>query len=260
MKTQNIVSAFRNAATPAARLAAWQSHHPIRHLKDLRERMAANYSPPATLAEARREAIANMGPELSSPEADHPLLWLSGENDPEVLAAYAGRDHGLDHRGWYSDPYQDETLETYAVRLARFPRLLFYAVRDSMSGDLRVRLDEWEEIDFSEAVSDYQADDAIRDAARELVRAYDYTTECEAEESREFYEKEDRKAQIEENRDTLKTLRASIVSLARECRELCASPTAQRYPAAAEAIRERLAAMLRERASLISTNRKLADA
>ena len=248
MKTENIVAAFRHAFAPASRLAAWQSRHPARRLRELRERMARKYSPPTTLADARREAIAAEGPELSSPEADRPLLWSAVDGD-EIREAYAGRI-ALDHRGWYSDQWEDETLETYAVRLERFPRLLFYAVRDTMNGDLRVALDEWVEIDFSDV-------DAIRDAPRSLIRSYDSTTAREAEESREYYRKDAAENEIAENRETLATLRQSIVALAREVRELCASPTAQRYPAAAAALRERLAGMLRERADLISENQKL---
>ena len=250
MKTENIVAAFRHASAPASRLAAWQSRHPARRLRELRERMA-----PATLADDRREAIAAEGPELSSPEAERPLLWSAVDGD-EIREAYAGRI-ALDHHGWFSDNFEDETLETYAVRLERFPHLLFYAVRDSMNGDLRIALDEWEEIDFSDCESDYHVADAIRDAAKSLIRSYDSTTEDDAEESREYYRKDAAENEIAENRETLATLRRSIVALAREVRELCASPTAQRYPAAAQALRERLAEMLRERSDLISENLKL---
>lgn len=253
MNTKNIVSAFRNASSPAAKLAAWQNRPMFRR----RESLASYYVKTASLTERRKARLSSQGPELSSPEAEHPLLWCK-ESSPEILDAFAGRDHGLDHRGCYTDNYEEETLETYAIRLARFPHLLFYGVRDSMNGDFRVHLDEWEEIDFSECESEYHVDDAIGDAARQLVRSNDSTTEIEAEESREFYRKDQVERDMEENRETLKGLRSEIRALAHELKTLCPSSLAIDYPAAGKALRDSLRGLLADRRELMETNSKLA--
>lgn len=253
MKTTNIIATLRNAATPAARLAAWQN----KHISNRRRSMADYYDETSTLAERRRALIASTGPELSSPDAENPLLWAD-ENSPEILDSYAGRDCGLDHRGWYTDDFQDETLETYAVRLTRFPHLLFYAVLDSCDEGLRVHLDEWEEIDFSECGSDYGMSEAIKDSARQVVRSNDSTTEREAEESREYYRKDQVERDIAENKETLASLRHEIRALAHELKTLCPSSLAIDYPAAANALRDSLKSLLKDRRELTATNANLA--
>ena len=251
MKTENILSTLRNATSPAARLAKWQN----RNLANRRRMVAEYYDETADTAQRRAALIASTGPELSSPEAESPLLWAN-EQGPEILETYAGRDCGLDHRGWYSDDCQDETLETYAVRLARFPHLLFYAVKDSCSGDLRVNLSEWEEIDFSAVGSDGQAEDAVKDSARQLVRSYDSATQREAEESQEFYRKDRAEQDIAENKETLAALRQEIAALAHELRQPGnrANPETPILLAA----RKQLCAFLRDRRDLMTENETLA--
>lgn len=268
MKTADITRALRNATSPQARLARWQSRPLSARLATLREHAAPGYpcrpcnSPPVmTRADWKRAlmndpAFTSGGPELSSLEADHPLLWVS-ENSPEVMDYFAGRDF-LDHRGWYADQWQDETLETYAVRLARFPRLLFYAVKDSCNGDLRVSLEDWEEIDFSECESDYDTQSAIEDCAKEVIRSNDSITEREAEDSREYYEREDKARQIEENKETLAGLRGEIRALAHELKTLCPSPMATDFPAAASALRSSLKSLLADRRELMQANQEIA--
>lgn len=252
MKTENIVSAFRNASSPAARLAAWQNRPLFRR----RDSLASYYDKTADLATRRKARLHASSPELSAPDAEHPLLWCS-KDSPEIQDAFPGRDF-LNHRGWYSDNYEEETLETYAIRLARFPRLLFYGVKDSCNGDFRIRLDEWEEIDFSEVDSEWRVGDAIQDAARSLVRSYDSTTEREAEESREFYRKDQVERDMGENRETLKSLRHEIRTLAHELKTLCPSHLASEYPAAGKALRDSLWGLLADRRELMETNSKLA--
>ena len=145
------------------------------------------------------------------------------------------------------------------MRLARFPHLLFYAVKDSCSGDLRVNLGEWEEIDFSP--SGYRSadcpQDAIQDAARSLVRSYDSTTEREAEESREYYHKDQIERDIEENKETLKGLRSEIRALAHELKTLYQSSMSDLYPVAAKALRDSLRSLLADRRELMESNHKL---
>jgi len=251
MKTKYILAAFRNACTPAARLAAWQN----KHLRNRRQSLTDYYEKDASLAERRTARISSSGPELSAPEPENPLLWTHADM-AEVLEAFPGKTF-LSHRGWYSDNFENETLETYAVRLTRFPRLMFYAVLDSCNGDFRIALDEWEEIDFSECESEYDAMEAIRDAAKSVIRANDSTTENEAEESREFYRKEEVKFDIAENKETLKTLRSEIRELAHELKALCPSSLTLEYPAAGKALRDGLKALLRDRRELMATNAEL---
>lgn len=258
VKTKNIESTFRNAATPTARLAAWQSKPAPRRLAEIREYLGKTYHAGETIAQARRALLAAQGPELSSPEAEKHLLWVS-EGSPEVLDAFAGRDF-LTHRGWYTDEHESETLETYAIRLARFPRLLFYAVLDSCNGDFRVNLQNWEDIDFSP--SGYRSADcpetAIQDAARSLVSSNDSSTEREAEEAREFYRKDQAEQDIETNRGELKSLRREIRNLVHELKALCPSPLAGEYPAASKAIRRALSGLLTDRCKLMEENETLA--
>lgn len=251
MNTSHVVSALRNAASPRARLAAWQSRPLFRRIKTLES------SAPCERLSLRASIIQSTGPELSAPEAEKPLLWLSGDSDPEILESWAGRDF-LDHRGWFTDEFQEGTLETYAVRLKRFPRLIFYAVRSSDSGDLKVYLDEWEEIDFSDCQSDYDSSDAVKDCAKEVIRGNESTTQRQAEEEVEYQRKWQIEADIEENKETLKTLRHSIRSLAHELKTLCPSPMAADFPAAASALRASLKSLLRDRSRIMEKNQELA--
>lgn len=253
MKTQDITRALRNASTPAARLAAWQN----RPLYSRRKLIADYYDKTATPAARRKARIASEGPELSSPDAEKPLLWLSGTKDPTLADWTAGRDF-LTHRGWYADEYQDETLETYAVILKAFPRLVFYAVMSC--GGLRVELSEWEEIDFS--ASGYRSadcpDEARREAAKEIIRSNDSSTQREAENECEYQHKWGIERDIEENKETLATLRGEIRALAHELKTLCPSTLAASYPVAAKALRLGLQGLLRDRRGLMAENAKLA--
>lgn len=242
MKSNHTIRALRNSTAPAAKLAAWQSLHVSSRLRRIRERRAKAYHAGESLADARRALVNQQGPELSAPENPEAYLW-----DPTTLDEYAGRQF-LKHRGWYSGNFESDTLETYAVRLPEFPRLMFYAVKDSCAGSLRVHLEDWEEIEGED----------VEAAARSIVRGYDSATERQAEESREYYEAEDRRCRIEENRQALKTLRGEIRSLAHELKKLC--PMAGEYPAAAAAARSTLKRLLAERVGLMEENTKLAEA
>jgi hypothetical protein len=255
MKTNHIESTFRNATSPAVRLAAWQSRRTAWRLRELREEMAEPYREGETLATLRASRIHSQGPELSAPEAEKPLLWLSGESDVEIRDCFPGREF-LDHRGWFTDEFESDTLETYAVRLARFPRLMFYGVMSE--GGLRVELSKWEEIDFSDCQSEHQTWDAIRESAREIARCNDSSTEREAETEREYQRKWRIENDMEENRETLKSLRGEIRALAHELKSLCPSPMAGEFPAAAKALRDGLRSLLRDRARIMGENEKLA--
>lgn len=262
MKTTDPARYFRNIDTPAARLARWQepSFHrpnfrakiePLSRIHSMLDaiRKAGDYTG-KTLAEKRRYLIDHQAPELSSPEAEAARLWIDDmDRSPLVLNYWKGRDF-LNHRGWYTDEHQDDTLEAYAVQLEAFPHLIFEAIRDSMTGTVRVMLEDFHAIDYSDADSDWSAKEAQEEAARDAIRSADSTAEREAEEERRYQAEEDRKRQAEEARDDLKRNRSTVRALVREFRELCGGPIPTTYPAAASAVKRQLADLLKDRSDL----------
>lgn len=229
METKHIIAAYRNAASPAAQLSA-------RLNRPLAVRRAKQYAAPI---------------ELSAADCENQWLWLD-DKSPEILETFAGRI-ALDHCGWYQDIFYG-TLETYAVRLARFPRLIFYAVRASYGEDLRVDLAAWDEIDFAGRECERHAADAIEDAGRDLIRSNDRKTEREAEDNREFDRAENVRNQIGENAEELKTLRREIRDLCGELKNLCPSGLATLYPSTAKAVRKSLESLLQIRRELMAEN------
>jgi hypothetical protein len=246
----DITRALRNRTTPAARLARWQTRRAPSQLAALRQlpTYAGN-----TLAERRAYRLGNYdsGPELSAPDAPTPTLWTN-EDSPLVSHYWPGRTF-LSHRGWYTDEHQQDTLEAAAVILADFPGLIFEAVRSSWDDGLRVDLTSAERIDYSDADSSYAADDIRRDAARDTVRRADSVAQRMAEDEREFQEMHRHELDLEEARADLNRNRATFRRLARELRQLCPSALAETYPAAAEAIRAQVAAILADRRDLLET-------
>ena len=280
MKTKHIVSALRAAATPAARLAAWQAVPIRKRLEALRARLApggctyaCNVPMPANprdakLADWRRALIHDPAFYLASvpdvyTSADGGAAWTFESFDSrEVRRAWDCKDREcrtwLDHTGWYTDEFQSETIRAAVVELARFPGILFAATVESCGGMISVDLTTWETVDFSDCGSDYDAEDSRRETARSVMRYADSTAESLAEDEREYQRKWRIENDISENRETLKTLRGEIRALARELKRLCPSPLAGEYPAAASAVRGKLSGMLRERAELFAANQKLA--
>ena len=280
MKTKHIVSALRAAATPAARLAAWQAVPIRKRLEALRAHLApggctyaCNVPMPANprdakLADWRRALIHDPAFYLASvpdvyTSADGGAAWTFESFDsPEVRQAWDCEDHDcrgwLRHTGWYTDEIECETIRAAVVELVRFPGVLFAATVESCGGMISVDLTTWETVDFSDCGSDYDAEDSRRETARSVMRSADSTAESLAEDEREYQRKWRIENDISENRETLKTLRGEIRALARELKRLCPSPLAGEYPAAASAVRGKLSGMLRERAELFAANQKLA--
>jgi hypothetical protein len=213
MKLAQIITALRNTTSPQARLAAWHSVP----LYTRRRQIAGYYASAATLATRRAEKVNCCGLEMSLSTSETPFLWVA-EDSSEVLNFTAGRDC-LKHRGWYTDAFCEDTIETYAVILARFPRLVFYAVQDSRNEALRVDLSDFEEIDFDGCGCEIHAEDSRTAAMRESIRANDHTTEREAEKAQEYY----RKDQIDQDRaglrEDLAALRSEISALAKELKQ-----------------------------------------
>jgi hypothetical protein len=179
-------------------------------------------------------------------------LWLSGESDPECLDLIQGRKF-LDHRGWFVDEYEEDTLETCAVILRRFPRLVFYGVRGSCEGGIRVNLDDWQEIGFSDCEAEYHANDARKNASKEIIHSCDSSTQREAEDSIEYFRKERMGMELEETKEILAILRQDIRALCQELKALCPSPLTSEYPATSSAVRASLKRMLSERRDAMET-------
>lgn len=251
MKTQHIAAALHNAATPAARLAAWQNHGTRRNLARIRTEQAKTWNAGQTPAAIRARLLGYQEPELSAPTCPRPLLW-TGENSPEVLDFWEGREF-LKHCGWYTadDTLLDWTLETCAVRLERFPHVIFYATRDNSSDGICVYLDERDAIDYDCAGSEYDARAAVEQHARIVIRCYDSTTERAAEESRECFEQDQREQAAQQAREERATLRGEIRDLIADIRALC--PALTDTPAAMSALRGQLERMMRERTELMET-------
>lgn len=270
MKTTDPARYFRNTLSPAARLARWQRLPLADRLAALRKHEAPGYpcrpcNSPATMTRAdwRRALIHDPaftlapGPELSSPDAAKPVLWIDNpDRSPLIRNQWQGREF-LNHRGWYTDEHEDETLEACAVELDASPGLIFEAVLDSCSGSLRVMLDEFQTVDFSECENYRDADQARADAARDAIRSADSTAEREAEEERDYQREETRKMQAEEARADLAANRATVRALISELREICAGPAPAIYPAATQAVRDRLADLLRDRRDTLDNLRNL---
>jgi hypothetical protein len=250
MKTDDIARALRNRTSPAATLARWQSIRPAARLSTIRNRN------PASITLAARRAYAmqhdNGSPELSAPNSAAPFLWFDGTSSPEILHAYPGRDF-LRYRGWFTDDDQSETIEAYAVILADFPHLIFEAIRESVSDGIRIDLSTASTIDYSEAESDYDASEARRDAARDAIRSADSTAEREAESEREHQARAQAEQELEEARADLAAIRADFRNLCHELREICSGPMPTIYPAAADAIRAQVRALISRRSETLDT-------
>lgn len=256
MKTTDITRYFRNDTTPTARLARWQNRHATSRGALAFLRSLPSYAG-ETLAERRTYALSyrDQGPELSAPEADLDALWIDDvKTSPLVTNYWQGRTF-LSHQGWYTSEDCHETLEAYAVQLAAFPGLIFEAMHDSSGGSTRVILN-WNHAPNFNAHGRYP-EDAREEAAREAIRSADSTTRRQAEEERDFLEKEDRKQEAEENRQALAYNRQNIRSLIRDLRQLCKTSLPNDYPEAARAVRLHLRGLLNNRNELMTAIREL---
>lgn len=95
------------------------------------------------------------------------------------------------------------------------------------------------------------AADAIKEAARDAIRAADSTAERIAEDEREYHEQERHRFDLEEAREELAAIRRDFRNLAAELRTLCPSGLPENYPAAAAAIRAQAKALLSRRSETL---------
>jgi hypothetical protein len=276
MKTNDITRAMRNASTPAARLASWQAIPVSKRLAAIRDRLAPGQYTSSCMIQGTpdmkqwRNALMNDPafylapvPYVYTDEKGNAGLTLESLDSPLVADYWDPEtdrtlERSIGHTGWYADEYYSETIRPAVVELKRFPGILFAATVESMGGMIAVDLTTWETVDFADCQSDYDAGTARHDCARSVIQSADSIAQRMAEDSREYYRKDQVERDIEENRETLKTLRHEIRELARELKTLCPSALASEYPAAGKAVLASLRSLLADRRELMTANEKLA--
>jgi len=272
MNTSTIVRAFTNSATPAARLAAWQALPIGQRLAAIRKHTTPGYpcrpiafweikSP--TRAQWRQALIHDPAFQLAPVPMVHETTLHSLRLDSKEIANYWHGGTFLRHDGWFVDEDEqgDEVFMPYAVQLARFPGFIFEVISDPWNDEVvDVDLSTGAEIGYHPASvwSESTAEGYRHAAAGTAIRRADYTAQRRAEREREFQAKSRIESDIEENRETLKTLRSEIRALAHELKALCPSPMTASYPAAARALRQSLQTLLSDRRELLSRNSRLA--
>lgn len=277
MKTKHIVSALRNSATPAARLAAWQSIPIGGRLAAIRARLTPGQCTSSRMiqgtpdmAKWRNALIHDPAfylapvPYVYTDDKGAAGLTLDSLASPLVADSWDVQtdqtlERAVGHTGWYTDDEcQSETIRPAVVELKRFPGILFAATIESMGGMVSVDLTTWEEVDFSDCQSEDDAGTARHDCARSVIQSADSTARRMAEDEREYQRKWRIENDMEENKETLKSLRHEIRALAHELKALCPSKLATDYPAAGKAVLASLRSLLAERRQLMTANEELA--
>jgi hypothetical protein len=128
-----------------------------------------------------------------------------------------------------------------------------------MSGQLAIDLSDPCPIDYTGSTSSYDADDCRRGAIAAALRHAHRYAEHAAEESREYYEREERERRRDEEIPAeLADLRQTIRATVQEIRSACAEGLTQRFPTAAAALRHTLNRDLETRRALIAERAELA--
>ncbi len=277
MKTQSIVSALRNATSPSARLAAWQSLPVSKRLAAIRDRLTGKHCTSSctihgepTAAKWRNAFIHDPAFYLApvpcvyqSEDGRTVSLSLESFNSPLVADFWSPQsdrtmERAIGHTGWFTDDdFQEETICPVAVELKRFPGIIFEGTIESMGGMISVDLTSWDEVDFSDCHCEDDAVSARFDTAKAAIQSADSTAQRMAEEEREYQRKWRAENDIAENRETLAGLRQEIRALCHELKQLCPSPLASEFPAAGKAVRDSLKSLLRDRRELMATNAEL---
>lgn len=249
-----IARALANSATPAAALAAWQDKNILRRLQDIRARVATPYLSETFAGArdllARRSELSDVG------VADNgtPLVWLHPDS-VEIAWCWTGRQF-LQHNGWYCDDLQEETYEGCAVVLARFPRLVFEAIRmgDFVNGEWRIDLSTGAPIPAGRADS---YDLCVRAAARDAVCASDSSAERMAEGERDYQTswraRQHAEERQEEARVTLKETRTTLRSLLSELRAIRKTAAVDNAPTACALLRAQVSLLLGQRSTAHET-------
>lgn len=168
------------------------------------------------------------------PGADGCDFYLDSDFMPGLRWSWCDEVEGIgrriDHKGWFCDDFQDQTIRGIVFRL---PRGRGFLAGWSMGGHMASTLD-------------YNVIEDEVDAAR---RANDMA-ERAAEDEREYQTKENARMQADELRDTIRSLRTERRSLIREmkqARRYC-SDTDLHLPHVRNALQRRVADLRRDSA------------
>jgi len=227
-----------NSTTPAARLAAWQAL-PIRaRLAAIRKYAAPSYPcrpanipfPAApTMADWRRALIHD--PAFMQADVPHVTEqeWHSlNLSSAHVRDYWRGKDLTRHAAGWYVDDFCHDVTEPYAVQLDRFPDYIFPAITDPWN--------DWATVDIADHFPNTEQ------GRLDAIHTANSWAEKWAENSREYYAKEEASARLADIRTEVRELIADI-------RALC--PALGERKAAAGALRDALQSLLSERSRLL---------
>jgi hypothetical protein len=141
---------------------------------------------------------------------------------------WRGEDLTRHAAGWYVDDTEHDVTEPYAVQLDRFPDYIFPAISDPWN--------DWVTVDIADHFPNTEQ------GRLDAIYAANRWAEKWAENSREYYAKEEARARLADIRTEVRELIADI-------RALC--PALGEHKAAASALRDALTSLLSERSKLI---------
>ncbi len=178
----------------------------------------------------------------SDPERAARRFYEDAEQAGLRFVGWADENLRLNHKGWYSDNYAEETFRGAIFRLpGKCGKERFVAGYGESMNDGFV-------LDLTEVWNDDQFG-AAREADRLAERA--------GEDAREYEAKESATLRIEDIADELKNIRTDILELCRSIRKAC--PDIGQHKPIRSALRSALQAHLRNRKDLVAEREQLQD-
>ena len=151
---------------------------------------------------------------------DRKYMWLDSHQDAPNIRHFAHADEcaRLNHRGWFADDYQEETIRgtVTVMRLGKWAYIVA-GVTYSNSDCAALYWDSIEKMPAREAW-DERGDktDALEQAMRDIAHQADSIAERNAEKDREAWQKDQAEQAIEGLREDIATARTTIRTLAKE--------------------------------------------
>ncbi len=147
-------------------------------------------------------------------------MWLNSHQDAPNIRHFAHADEcaRIDHRGWFADDYQDETIRgtVTVMRLGKWAYIVAGVTYKESDGDC-LYWDTIEKMPAREAWDEHgDKTEALEQAMRDIAYQADSIAERRAEEDREAWQKDQAEQAISELRDDIATARAAIRELAKE--------------------------------------------
>jgi hypothetical protein len=151
---------------------------------------------------------------------DGKYMWLDSHQDAPNIRHFAHADEcaRLNHREWFADDYQDETIRgtVTVMRLGKWAYIVAGVTYKESDCDA-LYWDSIEKMPAREAWDDRgDKTDALEQAMRDIAHQADSIAERTAEENREAWQKDQAEQAIEGLRDDITTARAAIRTLAKE--------------------------------------------